>query len=79
MPRKPDLVIVPKDHSFRLKLEEDLLSAFSEKDQKRVLPPQGIGYPVNAQHYLYERIGKLCESVLRHDPHTFHLVNTSEH
>ncbi len=51
MARKPDLAIVPKDHSFKLKSEEDLLAAFSEKDQKRVLPPPGITYPINAQHY----------------------------
>lgn len=52
MRKKPELALVPEDHSFRVNSEEELMSAFADKDQDRVLLPPGQTYPIDAQHYL---------------------------
>ena len=52
MRKKPELAIVPEDHSFSINSEEELMNTFDKKDQLRVLLPEGQTYPVNAQHYL---------------------------
>lgn len=52
MKKKPELAVVPEDHSFQINSEEELFNTFGDKDQSRVLMPQGLTYPINAQHYL---------------------------
>lgn len=37
--------------SFRIESEEELLKFFSEKDQKKVLLPKSISYPIEVPHY----------------------------
>lgn len=52
MRKRTELALVPEDHSFEIESETDLLNAFSEKDQNRVLLPHGNFYPIRTQHYL---------------------------
>lgn len=40
-----------EEYSLQIESEAELLNAFGEKDQKRVLTPKGVSYPIKARHY----------------------------
>lgn len=37
--------------TLRLDSEEDLIKSFRPKDQRKVIPPRGIRYPLDVEHY----------------------------